>query len=297
MSSPVFMVLDTLAAGRNVGPGNVVLDLTTVMPPGGAARFMTFICGGDFEGSIAVQASEDGATWVAIAQFTIARGDSGFLDPKSVEAIVRYLRLFSSAQIRSETTVTFGAFNFIATIEGSVGGVPVPVSGTVSVVEPVGIEGTAGGVPVEIQGVAGGVAVDVSGAVLTAIDDKLDITNAEFNGTSLLTPGGGVSISDTAEHPISTAVAAQFGYLEQIEAICIGSGTVVGTWAFRLQIGGAVILTLQKGVGPSSVGTNFIWRFPKPWKTGLVNESFTIQGSSALMGTWVFMVNGYTLTF
>jgi hypothetical protein len=112
----------------------------------------------------------------------------------------------------------------------------------------------------------------------------------------LFTPGGAVSIANATETAISTVDANRFAYLVTLEAICTVAGTTAGGWTLRDGVGGNTLLALQQPVAAAAVGTRYCWSFPVPWKTNAINKAFSIQGSVATLGTWLWLCNGMLST-
>lgn len=124
------------------------------------------------------------------------------------------------------------------------------------------------------------------------------VTNTVYSDAAnirprLMTVGGAVSIAGAAETALNVVDANRFGYLTLLEAVCTVAGTTAGTWTLRNRVGGSTLLVLQQPITTSVVGTRYCWAFPVPWKTEFVNNSFSIQGSAATLGTWVFLCNGF----
>jgi len=109
----------------------------------------------------------------------------------------------------------------------------------------------------------------------------------------LLTVGQAVSVAAAVETALSVINANRFGYLLEVEAICVVAGTTAGTWNLRDGVAGTSRLLLQQPVAVSVVGTRYCWAFPMPWKTNAQSGQFTIQPSAATLGTWIFLVNGF----
>jgi hypothetical protein len=109
----------------------------------------------------------------------------------------------------------------------------------------------------------------------------------------LLTPGGGVDVTAAADTAISVVDAARFGYLLYLQAVCLAASTTVGDWLLKDAMGGATLLTLSQPEAASTIGKEFCWPFPHPWKTAAKNGAFAIAPSVATMGTWRFYCNGF----
>lgn len=108
----------------------------------------------------------------------------------------------------------------------------------------------------------------------------------------LATVGGGLDYSGAVLTAMTVADATRFGYLLYLSACCLVAGTTQGDWTLR-NSGGATLVVLRQPFDTPSPGVELCWPFPHPWKTALVNQTFTIQGSVATMGTWRFIANGF----
>lgn len=110
---------------------------------------------------------------------------------------------------------------------------------------------------------------------------------------SLTTPGGAVAITGAAaETAISDPDNFRFGYLCQLEAICLAAGAAGGAWVLRQSLAGTTLLRLQQPQTAPVVGTRYVWTFEMPWKTPAVKDVFTIEPTVDI-GSWVFICNGF----
>ena len=123
-------------------------------------------------------------------------------------------------------------------------------------------------------------------------DTSLDATLPYLK--PLTTPGGAVTITGAAaETAVSDVNTYRYGYLCQLEAICLAAGTAGGAWLLRTQTtGGTVVLRLQQPQATPVVGTRYVWTFEMPWKTFVQGGAFTLE-PTADVGSWVFMCNGF----
>lgn len=108
---------------------------------------------------------------------------------------------------------------------------------------------------------------------------------------------GGVTVSAASELAITTAVAAQIGYLLRLEAVCIGTvlggGITAGSWSLKNGTAGTVIQLLVQPKGTPLLGDRYVWDFPYPHRNSNAAQAFTITPSSTFLGTWMFIANGY----
>lgn len=96
------------------GPGPMA-DLTFLFPPSGVCDRLTFICVGEFEGVIAVEASADGVNFDVLTQFEAGADVNGSagpaleFSPVVIHATARFLRANVRAVLKTPVAISLGA--------------------------------------------------------------------------------------------------------------------------------------------------------------------------------------------
>jgi hypothetical protein len=118
---------------------------------------------------------------------------------------------------------------------------------------------------------------------------------------ALITPSGGVPVATgptgVSNGPVAISVvpANNSGFLQRLEATCIGAGVSAGVFELFLDVAASTpFLRFQQPVTTPSAGTRLIWEFPTAIQTATLGKQFAIRHSNPSMGQWVWQVFGFT---
>lgn len=106
---------------------------------------------------------------------------------------------------------------------------------------------------------------------------------------------GGIFLVGSTMMRLNQANSSRYGYLHQIDAVCMASGQSGGSFTLRSAYLGSAFVTeeLQVPLSSMSPGSRLTWEFPYPLRSSTTNTSFAIEMSHAAMGTWFVRVNGF----
>jgi hypothetical protein len=118
---------------------------------------------------------------------------------------------------------------------------------------------------------------------------------------ALITPSGGVPVStgptgvSNGPVAISAVPSKTNGFLQRLEATCVGAGASAGVFELYLDVAALTpFLRFQQPVANPTAGTRIVWEFPTAIQTANLGDQFAIRHSNPSMGQWVWQVFGFT---
>jgi hypothetical protein len=108
MGTNNFVAMPAISPGA--AGGQPAVDLLVAVPTSGLDDDLTFLCSGQFSGSISVQGSTDGSDWSTLCQFDSTNLVGGLMSPVLVPSTaVRYLRAFINGAVITTVSLSVGA--------------------------------------------------------------------------------------------------------------------------------------------------------------------------------------------